>query len=291
MSESDIEFPGRIVVVGAGKMGQAIITGILASGRVKPAEVLAVAPTKSHREALTELFGIETVSTAAELSAYDIGADDFVIMAVKPQIFFDVLSEVKAATKSPLLISIAVGISTDSIERVLGRRWPVVRVMPNTPSIVGRGMALVSAGKSASAAQEKLACELFTLFGKAVIIKENLQDAGAALSGSGPAYFALVIDALTRAGITQGLTRDLAQELSVQTMAGTAAMIEQNDIHPEVLIDMVTSPGGTTIQALNELEAAGLRSAFVDAVDAAVYRAYELNETDEDADDENGSGE
>jgi len=291
MSESAIEFHGRIVVVGAGKMGQAIIAGALASGRVKPAGVLAVAPSKSHREALEQRFGIGTVSAAAELSAYDIGADDLVIMAVKPQIFFDVLSEVKAAAKSPLLISIAVGISTDSIERVLGRRWPVVRVMPNTPSTVGRGMALVSAGRSASAAQERLACELFALFGKAVVINENLQDAGAALSGSGPAYFALVIDALTRAGITQGLTRELAQELSVQTMAGTAAMIERDDIHPEVLIDMVTSPGGTTIQALNELEASGLRTAFVDAVDAAVYRAYELSENERADDDENGNGE
>jgi pyrroline-5-carboxylate reductase len=152
----------------------------------------------------------------------------------------------------------------------------VVRVMPNTPALVGEAMSVVSGGTEASAEQVQLVRALFGELGASLVLEERFQNAAAAISGSGPAYFALVVDALARAGVRQGLSRDIAQTLAIQTMRGTATMLAETGMHPESLVDGVTSPGGTTIAAVEVLENRALRAAFAEAVAAAVRRAKEL---------------
>lgn len=266
----------RLAVIGGGKMGEAIISGIVGSQAISADSIYVVEPTSERGITLAETYGITALQSCAQLDTLDLGREDLVIMAVKPQVFFDVAKEVRAVTQMTPVASIAVGIDTASIEEAFGDIRPIVKVMPNTPAAVGSGMALVSAGAFADSAIESLVVDIFSLIGDAVVIDERLQNAGAAISGSGPAYFALVVDSLARAGVYQGLTRELAERLAVQTMLGTAELIEKTGAHPEELIDMVASPGGTTIAALRELENSGVRAAFFDAIDAAVYRATEL---------------
>ena len=276
MSDFSFDVNTRFVIVGCGKMGEAILAGIIGANVIEPTNIIAVAPRAQRRDYLEETYGITCVSHAHELHSFDIGAGDICMLAVKPQVLFDVTSDVKTATHGPLFVSIAAGITLDSLHDALGDEACVVRVMPNTPALVGQGCSLLSPDDLCSQTQIDAVVELFASFGKAYVIEEHLQNAGSAISGAGPAYFALIINALTRAGLTQGLKREIAEELSVATMNGTAAMLETLEIHPEQLIDMVTSPGGTTIAAINVLENQGLRSAFVEAIEAAVIRAEEL---------------
>jgi pyrroline-5-carboxylate reductase len=197
---------------------------------------------------------------------------------VKPQVIEGVLNDIAAQLGESLVVSIAAGISCARLESLLPAGTAVVRVMPNTPAMVGQGMAVVSGGSEATDAEVESVRTLFAAIGEALVVEERYQNAASAISGSGPAYFALVVDALARAGVAAGLTRQIAQALAVQTMLGTAEMLRQTGLHPEALIDGVTSPGGTTIAALGKLESAGLRAAFDDAVRAAVARAQELGE-------------
>lgn len=276
-----------VAIVGGGKMGEAILAGLLKSSAVDASQVVVVDPASVRGEHLTAKYEVDTVRSITEIG---LSPGDVCILAVKPQVMFDVLPAVDAVTRGALVVSIAVGISTKQIESALVSGSPVVRVMPNTPAMVGEGMSLVSGGVRSSANQVELVRALFGELGRAVIIDEHLQNAGSAISGSGPAYFALIIDALSRAGVAQGLSRSVAQELATQTMLGTARLLFETGEHPQVVIDSVTSPGGTTIQALAELERGRIHSVFHDAVEAAVYRADELGEEldDEclDSDDE-----
>jgi pyrroline-5-carboxylate reductase len=174
------------------------------------------------------------------------------------------------------VVSIVAGFTCGRIESLLPAGSAVVRVMPNTPAMVGQGMAVVSGGSDADEQRVDLVRALFAQIGDAVVLDERYQNAATAISGSGPAYFALVIDALARAGVKQGLPRDVAQQLAVRTMAGTAALIDETGIHPAQLIDGVSSPGGTTIAAVEVLEARAVRAAFAEAVAANVKRSQEL---------------
>jgi pyrroline-5-carboxylate reductase len=187
-----------------------------------------------------------------------------------------VVRGVAGALCEALVVSIAAGISIARLESLLPAGTPVVRVMPNTPAMVGAGMSVVSGGSEANAEQVDLVRALFDELGDAVVLDERFQDAAGAISGCGPAYVALFVDALSRAGVRHGLSRDVAQHLAVQTLAGTAKLIEVTGQHPEQLVDAVTSPGGTTIAALEVLEARGFRAALADAVTAAVARSREL---------------
>lgn len=287
MSDFALNAQTRFVIVGCGKMGEAILAGLLDADIFEPSHIIAVAPRAERRSYLEENYGITCVAHAHELHSFDIGSNDMCMLAVKPQVLFDVIPDVKTATHGPLFISIAAGITLEALHDALGEQVAIARVMPNTPALVGRGCSLVSGDAQCSQPQLDAVVEVFASFGKAYVIEEKLQNAGSALSGAGPAYFALIINALTRAGLTQGLKRDIAEELSVATMAGTAAMLETLEIHPEQLMDMVTSPGGTTIAAVNTLEEYKLRSAFVGAVEAAVVRAEELAwEQDDELEDE-----
>lgn len=260
----------RITIIGGGRMGEAMLSGWLAAGSVAADRATVVEPSAERREALAAL-GVHVLSDTEGAFPADV-----VVLAVKPQILEDVLDGLAALIGQALVVSVAAGLTTARLESHLPAGTAVVRVMPNTPALVGEGMAVISGGTEASADQVGLVKGLFESIGKAVVLDERYQNAATAISGSGPAYFALVIDALARAGVGSGLPRDVAQSLAIQTMRGTAALLEDSGMHPEALVDGVASPGGTTIAAITELEAAGVRAAFADAVSAAVARAEEL---------------
>ncbi|NTW27761.1 MAG: pyrroline-5-carboxylate reductase [Coriobacteriia bacterium] len=264
-------YEGTLAVVGGGRMGEAIVRGLLGSGAVDAARVTICEPTSRRREELTAAYGVRCVAHGADGLPADI-----VILAVKPQVIDAVVAELSEALSKSLVVSIAAGVTCASLESVLQPGAAVVRVMPNTPAMVGEAMSVVSGGGSATAAQVDLVRALFALVGEAIVLDERYQDIATAISGSGPAYFALVVDALARAGVRWGLQRETAQALAVQTMLGTAKWISESGTHPAALIDAVSSPGGTTAAAVDALEAYGVRSAFADAVAAAVERAKEL---------------
>jgi pyrroline-5-carboxylate reductase len=266
-------FEGRLAVIGGGRMGEAIVGGLTAAGALVPGRVTIAEPDDARREHLAKALPGVALTASGKEAAKDA---DTVILAVKPQVMDAVVSELAGALDGTLVVSIAAGISCARVESLLPAGTRVVRVMPNTPALVGEGVALVSGGTEALADDVAVVTGLFSAIGTAVVIEERYQDAGTAISGSGPAYFALVVDALARAGVAHGLQRSTAQELAVKTMRGTARLIEETGIHPEELIDGVSSPGGTTIAAISALEAGGVRTAFSEAVSAAVRRAREL---------------
>lgn len=262
---------GSLSIIGGGRMGEAIAGGLLRAGVVASDALTIAEPSEDRREVLASELDVRLVADAADALPADV-----TILAVKPQVVDDVLTGIATAVADSLVVSIAVGISCARLESLLPPGTAVVRVMPNTPALAGEGMSVVSAGGEATAEQVELVCTLFSALGSVRVLDERYQDAAAAISGSGPAYFALVVDALARAGVRQGLSRDVAQELATQTMYGTAALLKHGGMHPEALVDGVTSPGGTTIAAVEALEARALRSAFAEAVAAAVKRAKEL---------------
>lgn len=259
-----------MVVIGGGRMGEAMVSGWITAGVLDPARIAVVEPNAARRQAFASL-GVRAVEEASDALPADV-----VVLAVKPQVLDDVLGVVGGLLGGALTVSVAAGITTARLESLLPAGTSVVRVMPNTPAMAGEGMAVISGGTETSDSQLELVRSLFESIGKAVVIDERYQNAATAISGSGPAYFALVVDALSRAGVAAGLPRDVSQLLAVQTMRGTAALLEQSGMHPEELVDGVASPGGTTIAAVNALEAGGVRAAFVQAVAAAVKRAEEL---------------
>lgn len=262
----------RIAVIGGGKMGEAIVAGLISAGS-SDAEDIIVAEPNAERAGVFAAHGVAVVTDGHEAVA---GADH-VIIAVKPQVIDAVVAHIADdVPPTAIVVSIAVGISTAHLESLLPAGTAVVRVMPNTPAMVGEGMSVVSGGSEASQAQVESVRAIFDALGRAIILDERHQDVAAAISGSGPAYVALFIDALARAGVRQGLARDVAQALAMQTMRGTVELIERTGTHPEAIIDAVSSPGGTTIAAIEALEASGLRSGIFDAVAAAVRRSKEL---------------
>lgn len=272
MTQDRFKLDGTLAVIGGGRMGEAIISGLLSAQAVRPGDVVVAEPVVARRGALESEYGIrvtdDVVSTASEA--------DVLLLAVKPQVIDAVLASISASVGNALVVSIAAGISCARLESALPAGSAVVRVMPNTPAMVGAGMSVVSGGAEASDEQVAGVCELFGLLGRATVLPEKHQNIATAISGSGPAYVALFVDALTRAGVRQGLTREDAQMLAVQTVAGTAALLDESGMHPEQLVDGVASPGGTTIAAIEALEDNGFRSAVSAAVAAAVQRADEL---------------
>lgn len=263
---------GRVAVIGGGRMGEAIVAGLLAAEVVEPGGIVIAELDAARREVLTA-YGVRAVLDGHEA----VVSADVVIFAVKPQVID--LAVAHLADEIPagaVVVSIAAGITTARLESLLRPGTAVVRVMPNTPAMVGQGMSVVSGGSEATSEQVEAVREMFDALGRAITLDERYQDAAGAISGSGPAYVALIIDALARAGVRQGLSRDVAQTLALQTMRGTVELIERTGSHPEALVDGVSSPGGTTIAAIEALEAGGLRSAMFDAVAAAVRRSKEL---------------
>lgn len=253
-------------------MGEAIAAGLVASGTLAPSAIVVAEPSVERREVFSR-HGIATVIDAHEV----VSGAEIVLLAVKPQVIDVVVAHfADHLAAGTLVVSIAAGITTGRLEALLPASTPVVRVMPNTPAMVGAGMAVISGGLCAIEDDVELVRQLFEAVGEAIVIDEEAQDAATAISGSGPAYVALFIDALVTAGTAQGLSRVAASRLAVQTFKGTAHMLEVTGIEPQALIDGVSSPGGTTVAALDVLEAGGIRAAIEAGVAAAVKRAKEL---------------
>ncbi len=265
---------GDLAVIGGGRMGEAIVAGLLAAHAATSSAIVVAEPDAQRRQTLTAAHRVRCVATAREA----LPGAAVVLLAVKPQVIDAVVADIASELPAgALVVSIAVGVTTSRLESSLPAGTAVVRVMPNTPAMVREGMSVVSGGLEATAEQVEQVREMFAALGRAVVLDERQQDAAAAISGSGPAYVALFVDALARAGVRQGLAREVAQALAVQTLRGTAALLEETGQHPEQLADAVSSPGGTTIAALEALEAGGFRAAVSSAVNAAVARAKELS--------------
>lgn len=264
---------GRVLVVGAGSMGSAIISGLLGIPGFKAGSLVVCDHHQDRLADLAQRFGCATFSSAAE--AAQTLAPDTVILAVRPGNALELARRLEGAAPSgqPLLVSIMSGVSNARLTELFGSWSRVVRVMPNTPLAVGAGMTLVSADAPAGPEAVALAVRVFAAMGDALALPEALFDEGAALSGCGPAYFELVVDALARAGVRHGLSRAVAQRLANQTMLGTATLLARTGKHPQVAIDEVTTPGGTTIAGVQTMEALGLRTALDEGVSAAVERA------------------
>jgi len=261
----------RLAVLGTGKLGEALLSGLLRAGRA-PGDVLVTARRVERAAELSERYGVSAVSNA--VAARDA---DILLLTVKPQDMGSLLDELApVVTRERLVVSVAAGIPTSYIEKRLADGVPVVRVMTNTPVLVDEAMSAISAG--AHAGPEHLAATetLLAAVGRVVRVPESQQDAVTALSGSGPAYFFYLVEAMTDAGILLGLPRAVAADLLVQTALGAATMLRDSGEHPVRLREAVTSPAGTTISAVRELERHGVRAALIAAIEAARDRSREL---------------
>lgn len=263
----------KMAIIGVGKMGGGLLEGIL-SRKLTPPEAITVCDKVAGRLAeLRETYGVRTAADNLDALA---GAD-IVILGVKPQNMRDVLEEMKGAVgENQILISIAAGISTTFIEEGLKKNVRVVRVMPNMPALIGCGATALARGKYATEEDIAVALEIFDAVGISVVVTEDLMDAVTGLSGSGPAYGFMMIEALSDAGVLMGLPRETAQKLAAQTMLGAATLCLQGQKHPAALKDMVTSPGGTTIAGLKVLEEGKFRATLMKAVEAAALRSKAL---------------
>jgi pyrroline-5-carboxylate reductase len=276
----------KLGVIGGGVMGSAIVSRLLIQGVYQPNEILISEPTLQQRELLQQQYGVgvtgdNNLATIAPV----------LLLAIKPQIFAKVVGELTQTNPTQLIISILAGVSIAQLEQAfsvgVGDSLPlgtasqpenraVIRAMPNTPATVGMGMTAISAGNHVSAAQLELATQLFQAVGEVVTVPEALMDAVTGLSGSGPAFVAIAIEALADGGVAAGLPRQIADKLALQTVLGTAQLLNESKLHPAQLKDRVTSPGGTTITGVTKLEQAGFRSALIEAVIAAAKRSQEL---------------
>lgn len=263
----------NIGFIGAGKMGSALIEGILKAGVVKPENIGASDVYVSFLDELKTKFGIR-VSTDNAVIARE---SDILILAVKPQILGSVLANLRDyVTSDKLVISIAAGVPLSTYEDALTEGTRVVRVMPNIAATVSEAASGISPGKNANSEDLKTALEIFSAVGTAVQVPESLMDAVTGLSGSGPAFIFPVIEAMADGAVLEGMDRKSALILAAQTVLGAAKMMLETGMHPGELKDMVTSPAGTTIQGIHALEEAGVRAAFMNAVIRASERSKEL---------------
>jgi len=267
----------RIAILGGGKIGESLLSGLLSAGWRKPDEIVVTGRRQERIDELAERYGVETTLSNSEA----VSGASFIVIAVKPQDFDVLLGEVGGLVSSDqTVLSVAAAMPTAQIEKHLSDGVPVLRAMPNTPATVHEGMAGLCAGAHAGEEHLAMAEEVLTHVGRVARVPEPYMDAVTAVSGSGPAYFALLAEAMIEAGILLGLSREISTQLVVQTMFGTAKLLRDENMHPVELREMVTSPGGTTIRAIRELERAGVRAAFLNAIQAAMERSQELAEGD-----------
>ncbi len=265
-----------IAVLGAGKIGEALMSGLLHGGH--RAEELLFTERHPERSAeLTATYGVRGVEIAEAAKAADV-----LVVAVKPQDIEPLLSELGPLLGAKtLVVSLCAGLPTALFERRLGAEVPVVRVMPNTPMVVGAAMSAISAGRYATAEHLEVVKSMLSHVGQVVELPESQQDAVTALSGSGPAYFFFLVEAMIDAGILLGLPRAIAEKLIIQSAVGSAKMLAESGEHPVILREAVTSPAGTTINAIRELEKHGVRAALLAAIEAARDRSIELGKAHE----------
>jgi pyrroline-5-carboxylate reductase len=263
----------RVAFLGGGRMGEALLSGLIRSGGRTREELMVTARRKERAEELAERLGVQAILSNEDAVAWA----QTLVLTVKPQDMETLLEHIsETVTSDHLVISFAAGIRTSFIERHMPPQTPVVRVMSNVPVLVDEAMSVISPGRHAEDEHMAVAEELLGSVGKVIRLPEKHQDAVTATSGSGPAYFFLLAEAMIEACILLGLPRNVGTELIIQTMVGSAKMLRDTGSHPVELREMVTSPGGTTIMAIRHLEQAGVRAAFLNAIDAACKRSAEL---------------
>ncbi|MDI6716639.1 MAG: pyrroline-5-carboxylate reductase [Actinomycetota bacterium] len=263
----------RLSIIGSGQMGEALLKGFIKSGVIEASQVLLSDIDEKRLEVLKSKYGVET--TADNNKA--VKSSDIILLSVKPQHIEQVLTNARGEfSEDKLVISIAAGVTTEKIHQLIGKDLAIIRVMPNTPALVGKAMSVISRGKFASANSVEVALQLFSSVGEVVELGENQQNVATAISGSGPAYFFLMIEALVEAGVKAGLGKEIASRLAIQTMAGSAALLQETGRSPDDLREMVTSPGGTTAAALQVFSNREFRFIVQEAVEAAIKRAGEL---------------
>lgn len=263
----------RVGFLGAGQMATAFAQGLLRAGLVSPATIRASDPAEEARQRFARTLGVETTSSNLDLVAWA----DTVVLAVKPQQMAEVLDELRGHIgPRHLVISVAAGVRLAVLAEALGPDTRLVRVMPNTPCLVGCGASAYCLGGKATPSDADQVAQLLAAVGIAYPVEERLIDAVTGLSGSGPAFAFVIIEALSDGGVRMGLPRPIATRLAAQTLRGAAEMVLSTGEHPAVLKDRVASPGGTTIAGLQALELGGLRAALIAAVEAATRRSIEL---------------
>jgi pyrroline-5-carboxylate reductase len=264
----------KLGFIGAGNMAEAIIQGLIATGAAAPGDILASARRKERMDELAKKHGLRVADNLTVARESDV-----VVLSVKPQIMDKVLRELgEVITPDKLVISVAAGVPIEAIERRLKGPARIVRTMPNTPALVGAGATALARGEHATDDDLSVAERIFRSVGTTVVLDEYQLDAVTGLSGSGPAYVFLIIEALSDAGVKVGLSRYNAQALAAQTVLGAAKLLIDTGEHPGMLKDKVTSPGGTAIAGLHTLEAGGLRTTLINAVEAATHRSAELGQ-------------
>jgi pyrroline-5-carboxylate reductase len=263
----------KVAFLGGGRMGEALVSGLIRSGGRSADEIMVTSRREERSRELAETYGIDSTLSNADAVSWA----EVLVLTVKPQDMEILLSQIREhVTPQQLVVSFAAGIRTSFVEKHLPDGVHVVRVMSNVAVLVDEAMSVVAAGSNAEDRHLEVAEELLGYVGRVIRLKEVHLDAITATSGSGPAYFFLLAEAMIEACILLGLSRDVATELIIQTMLGSAKMLRDTGKHPVVLREMVTSPGGTTIAAIRHLEEAGVRAAFLNAIDAACRRSAEL---------------
>lgn len=266
----------KIGFIGTGNMGEALISGLIYSDSSKPENIICSDVREDRLKFVGEKYGVATTTENADV----VKASEIIVYATKPQIIASVLKETAPGLDmSKLIISIAAGVPLAAIESCLNKKLRLIRVMPNIAAFVKESATAIAAGNQASKDDIKLAMAIFDSVGKSIFLKENhLMDAITGLSGSGPAYIFLIVDALADAGVKMGLSRQDSLLLSTQTLLGAATLLRDSNEHPGKLKDRVTSPGGTAISGLHTLEEGGLRTTLINAVETATKRSKELGE-------------
>jgi pyrroline-5-carboxylate reductase len=266
----------KISLIGTGNMGEALLSGLISSGSSDPKNIICTDVRENRLKSIQEKYAVHT--TADNIKAVE--ASEIIIYAVKPQIIASVLRETASCLDmSKLIISIAAGVPLIAIESCLNKKLRLIRVMPNIAAFVKESASVIAAGGNATEEDIKLSLAIFDSMGKSIFLKENiLMDAITGLSGSGPAYIFLIVDAMADAGVKVGLSREDALFLSSQTVLGAAKLLLETKEHPGRLKDMVTSPGGTAIAGIHTLEKGGLRTTLINAVEVATKRSKELGE-------------
>jgi pyrroline-5-carboxylate reductase len=263
----------RVAILGAGKIGGILLNALLEKGLLSPTLTCATVQHDERARVLAEKLGVPvgTDNLAAVSKA------DIIFVCVKPQVVQELMEQIRpAVSPDQLVISVAASVSTSQIEKALGGNTPVVRAMPNTPCALGCGMTAICKGKFASSRHVEIACALFQLVGRTVVVDEKHMDAVTGLSASGPAYIYIILESLAEAGVKVGLPRDVATLLAAQTTLGAATVVLQTGDHPALLKDAVTTPAGCTIDGIMELEEGKLRVTLIKAVVKAAQRAKEL---------------
>jgi pyrroline-5-carboxylate reductase len=256
-------------------MGEALLSRLINREIYQVSEIIVSEPSSARRDYLIEKYKVAV--TSDNIQAFT-ASENVIFLAIKPQVFTTIAEEIFSVigqSHFPLVVSILAGVTLTQLEAAFVN-LPVVRAMPNTPATVGAGITAICAGRHTQPHHLECAHQLFSAVGEVVEVSESLMDAVTGLSGSGPAYVALMVEALADGGVAAGLPRSIAQQLALQTVLGTATLLQETKLHPAELKDRVTSPGGTTIAGIAELEKAAFRSALIQAVKAATNRSQEL---------------